>query len=174
MVSGSAPRAPLLRRNAEGSRPVEHVGNGASDRSRRRSGLVTSAPDDLDWDDEIRIALEERASMSPDALTGMEATLRFGGTRDDGDAHLRPAHRVAELDFIRPNAVGEGRLKVYGKGGRRSSISSEARCQTIGADVEDSFPPTRALEHWQPNYLDWWAEMGPDGSQPIDVYRARR
>ena len=65
-------------------------------------GLVTAAPDDIDWDDEIRIALEERAAMSPDALTGMEANLRFGGAREHGDAHLRPPVRVAELDLPAP------------------------------------------------------------------------
>ena len=62
-------------------------------------GLVTSAPDDIDWDDEVRIAIEERASLSPDALTGMEANLRFGVQGNDGDARLRPPLRMAELDL---------------------------------------------------------------------------
>ena len=65
-------------------------------------GLVTAAPDDLDWADEIRIALEERASLSPDALTGMEANLRFARRGDDGDARLRPALGLAELDLHPP------------------------------------------------------------------------
>ena len=62
-------------------------------------GLVTFAPDDLDWDDEVRIALEERASLSPDALTGMEANLRFPGAETMAVAHLRAAVGVAELDL---------------------------------------------------------------------------
>ena len=49
------------------------------------AGLITYAPDDIDWDDEIRLLLEERASFSPDALTGMEANLRFAGPGNDGD-----------------------------------------------------------------------------------------
>ena len=80
-------------------------------------GLVTSAPDDLDWADEIRIALEERSSMSPDALTGMEANLRFGGAET---MHSRVFGRLTAWQnwiFVRPNAVGDkGALKVYGTG----------------------------------------------------------
>ncbi len=56
-------------------------------------GLITVAPDDLDWEDEVRIAIEERASLSPDALTGMEASLRFPGAETRGDESLRPACR---------------------------------------------------------------------------------
>jgi benzoyl-CoA-dihydrodiol lyase len=80
-------------------------------------GLVTSTPDDLDWADEIRIALEERSSMSPDALTGMEANLRFGGAET---MHSRVFGRLTAWQnwiFVRPNAVGDkGALKVYGTG----------------------------------------------------------
>ncbi|MGQ0619326.1 MAG: 2,3-epoxybenzoyl-CoA dihydrolase [Panacagrimonas sp.] len=80
-------------------------------------GLVTGAPDDIDWDDEIRIALEERASLSPDALTGLEANLRFGITET---LETRVFGRLSAWQnwiFIRPNAVGDkGALKVYGKG----------------------------------------------------------
>jgi len=82
-------------------------------------GLVTSAPDDLDWDDEIRIALEERASMSPDALTGLEANLRFGGTETMETRIFGRLSAWQNWIFTRPNAVGEkGALKVYGKGGK--------------------------------------------------------
>jgi len=82
-------------------------------------GLVTSAPDDLDWDDEIRIALEERASMSPDALTGLEANLRFGGVETMETRIFGRLSAWQNWIFIRPNAVGEhGALKVYGKGGK--------------------------------------------------------
>jgi benzoyl-CoA-dihydrodiol lyase len=80
-------------------------------------GLVTSGPDALDWDDEIRIALEERSALSPDALTGMEANLRFG----PGETlETRVFGRLSAWQnwiFIRPNAVGEaGALKVFGTG----------------------------------------------------------
>ena len=82
-------------------------------------GLVTSAPDDLDWDDEIRIALEERASMSPDALTGLEANLRFCGPETMETRIFGRLSAWQNWIFIRPNAVGEkGALKVYGKGGK--------------------------------------------------------
>jgi benzoyl-CoA-dihydrodiol lyase len=82
-------------------------------------GLVTSAPDDLDWDDEIRIALEERASMSPDALSGLEANLRFGGSETMESRIFGRLSAWQNWIFIRPNAVGEhGALKAYGKGGK--------------------------------------------------------
>jgi len=80
-------------------------------------GLITSAPDDLDWTDEIRIALEERASMSPDALTGLEANLRFGGKETIETRIFGRLSAWQNWIFVRPNAVGEkGALKVYGKG----------------------------------------------------------
>jgi len=82
-------------------------------------GLVTAAPDDLDWSDEIRIALEERASMSPDALTGLEANLRFGGSETMESRIFGRLSAWQNWIFVRPNAVGEkGALKVYGKGGK--------------------------------------------------------
>jgi benzoyl-CoA-dihydrodiol lyase len=80
-------------------------------------GLVTSNPDDLDWDDEIRIAIEERVSMSPDALTGMEANLRFNGTENMFTRIFGRLTAWQNWIFQRPNAVGEsGALKVYGTG----------------------------------------------------------
>jgi benzoyl-CoA-dihydrodiol lyase len=82
-------------------------------------GLVTFAPDDIDWDDEVRLAIEERASLSPDALTGMEANLRFTGPET---MHTRIFGRLTAWQnwiFIRPNAVGEhGALKVFGTGSK--------------------------------------------------------
>ena len=84
-----------------------------------RLGLVTAAPDDLDWADEIRLALEERASMSPDALTGLEANLRFGGNETMATRIFGRLSAWQNWIFTRPNAVGEkGALKVYGKGGK--------------------------------------------------------
>ena len=80
-------------------------------------GLVTSAPDDIDWPDEVRIAIEERASMSPDALTGMEANLRFAGKETMETRIFGRLTAWQNWIFIRPNAVGEGgALKVYGTG----------------------------------------------------------
>ena len=82
-------------------------------------GLITVAPDALDWDDELRLALEERASLSPDALTGMEASLRFGTAET---LETRVFGRLSAWQnwiFIRPNAVGEaGALKVFGTGNK--------------------------------------------------------
>ena len=80
-------------------------------------GLVTSNPDDLDWDDEVRIAIEERVSMSPDALTGMEANLRFNGRENMFTRIFGRLTAWQNWIFQRPNAVGEsGALKVYGSG----------------------------------------------------------
>jgi benzoyl-CoA-dihydrodiol lyase len=82
-------------------------------------GLVTATPDDIDWGDEIRIALEERASLSPDALTGLEANLRFGERETMETRIFGRLSAWQNWIFIRPNAVGEsGALKVYGKGER--------------------------------------------------------
>ncbi|URI05899.1 2,3-epoxybenzoyl-CoA dihydrolase [Aquincola tertiaricarbonis] len=80
-------------------------------------GLVTAAPDDIDWDDEIRIAIEERAAMSPDALTGLEANLRFCGKENMVTRVFGRLTAWQNWIFNRPNAVGDkGALKVYGKG----------------------------------------------------------
>ncbi|MBQ1763739.1 MAG: benzoyl-CoA-dihydrodiol lyase [Aquincola sp.] len=80
-------------------------------------GLVTAAPDDIDWDDEIRIAIEERAAMSPDALTGLEANLRFSGKENMVTRVFGRLTAWQNWIFNRPNAVGDkGALKVYGKG----------------------------------------------------------
>jgi benzoyl-CoA-dihydrodiol lyase len=80
-------------------------------------GLVTSNPDDIDWTDEVRIAVEERVSMSPDALTGMEANLRFNGPENMFTRVFGRLTAWQNWIFQRPNAVGEkGALKVYGKG----------------------------------------------------------
>jgi benzoyl-CoA-dihydrodiol lyase len=82
-------------------------------------GLVTFAPDELDWEDEIRLALEERASLSPDALTGMEANLRFAGDETVATKIYGRLSAWQNWIFSRPNAVGEhGALKRYGTGAR--------------------------------------------------------
>ena len=82
-------------------------------------GLVTFTPDDLDWDEEVRIAIEERASLSPDALTGMEANLRFSGKETMETRIFGRLSAWQNWIFTRPNAVGEhGALKVYGSGAK--------------------------------------------------------
>ena len=83
------------------------------------AGLVTFTPDDIDWDDEVRIALEERAAFSPDALTGMEASLRFGGPETLESKIFARLSAWQNWIFQRPNAVGaKGALQVYGTGQR--------------------------------------------------------
>ena len=80
-------------------------------------GLVTFAPDDIDWDDEIRVFMEERLSFSPDALTGMEANLRFGGPETMETKIFARLTAWQNWIFQRPNAVGnDGALKRYGTG----------------------------------------------------------
>jgi benzoyl-CoA-dihydrodiol lyase len=80
-------------------------------------GLVTLTPDDIDWEDEIRIMLEERASLSPDAMTGMEASLRFPGKETMETRVFGRLSAWQNWIFIRPNAVGEeGALKLFGTG----------------------------------------------------------
>ncbi|MGH7318559.1 MAG: 2,3-epoxybenzoyl-CoA dihydrolase [Candidatus Rokuibacteriota bacterium] len=83
------------------------------------AGLVTFTPDDIDWDDEVRIAIEERVAFSPDALTGMEASLRFGGPETPESKIFARLSAWQNWIFQRPNAVGEkGALRVYGTGQR--------------------------------------------------------
>ena len=80
------------------------------------AGLVTFAPDDLDWEDEIRLAIEERTSLSPDALTGMEASLRFAGPETMDTKIYGRLTAWQNWIFQRPNAVGpRGALTNYGK-----------------------------------------------------------
>jgi benzoyl-CoA-dihydrodiol lyase len=82
-------------------------------------GLITLAPDDLDWEDEVRVAIEERASLSPDALTGMEASLRFPGAETTETKVFGRLSAWQNWVFIRPNSTGEhGALKLFGSGSR--------------------------------------------------------
>ncbi|CAG0934703.1 MAG: Benzoyl-CoA-dihydrodiol lyase [Rhodocyclaceae bacterium] len=82
-------------------------------------GLVTFTPDELDWDEELRIAIEERTALSPDALTGMEASLRFAGGETMDTRIFGRLTAWQNWIFNRPNAVGEaGALKVYGTGAK--------------------------------------------------------
>jgi benzoyl-CoA-dihydrodiol lyase len=95
----------------------DRIGTKLPAREALEAGLVTAAPDDLDWEDEVRQAVESRAAQSPDALTGLEANLRFGSPES---LETRVFGRLSAWQnwiFIRPNAVGtNGALKVYGTG----------------------------------------------------------
>ena len=83
------------------------------------AGLVSFAPDELDWDDEVRLAVESRAALSPDALTGMEANLRFAGPETMETKIFGRLTAWQNWIFIRPNAVGEkGALTAYGSQAR--------------------------------------------------------
>ena len=80
-----------------------------------------AAPDEIDWDDEVRMAIEERAAFSPDALTGMEANLRFAGPETMETKIFGRLTAWQNWIFQRPNAVGEkGALMTYGREGRPS------------------------------------------------------
>ncbi len=96
-----------------------HIGRPIGAAEAESLGLITYAPDDLDWEEEVRIAIEERASLSPDALTGMEASLRFGGAETMETRIFGRLSAWQNWIFIRPNAVGEaGALKVFGTGSK--------------------------------------------------------
>jgi len=93
------------------------IGKKLSAREALEAGLVSAAPDDLDWEDEIRQAIESRAAQSPDALTGLEANLRFGPGETVETRIFGRLSAWQNWIFVRPNAVGAGgALKVYGTG----------------------------------------------------------
>jgi benzoyl-CoA-dihydrodiol lyase len=110
---------PRLHAHYCGNVPALPLSTAISTAEARDFGLVTFAPDDIDWEDEVRIAVEERASLSPDALTGMEASLRFAGPETMLTRVFGRLTAWQNWIFIRPNAVGEqGALKVYGTGAK--------------------------------------------------------
>ena len=97
----------------------EHIGRDLGAEDAHELGLVTFIPDDIDWEDEVRLALEERASFSPDALTGMEANLRFGGPETLESKIFGRLSAWQNWIFQRPNASGtQGALQAYGTGAR--------------------------------------------------------
>jgi benzoyl-CoA-dihydrodiol lyase len=97
----------------------EQIGRVLDAQAALEAGLVTYAPDDIDWEDEIRLLLEERASFSPDALTAMEANLRFAGPETLETKIFGRLSAWQNWIFQRPNAAGEaGALKLYGTGKR--------------------------------------------------------
>jgi len=90
-----------------------------------RLGLVTFAPDDIDWDEEVRITLEERAGFSPDALTGLEANYRFAGPETLETKIFGRLTAWQNWIFTRPNAAGpDGALRRFGTG-RRAEFDRE-------------------------------------------------
>ncbi|PYN50826.1 MAG: benzoyl-CoA-dihydrodiol lyase [Candidatus Rokuibacteriota bacterium] len=98
------------------------IGEDLDSAAAAEAGLVTFTPDDIDWDDEVRIAIEERAAFSPDALTGMEASIRFGGPETLESKIFGRLSAWQNWIFQRGNAVGpKGALEVYGTG-RRSEF----------------------------------------------------
>ena len=97
--------------------PVSSSGGSEAMFSHDQPLVVTSAPDDIDWADETRLAIEERVAMSPDALTGMEANLRFNGPENMFTRVFGRLTAWQNWIFQRPNATGpEGALKLYGTG----------------------------------------------------------
>jgi benzoyl-CoA-dihydrodiol lyase len=95
------------------------VGESLDAEAAMRLGLVTAAPDELDWNEEIRLAVEERTSLSPDALTGLEANLRFAGPETTATRIFARLSAWQNWIFNRPNATGkDGSLKLFGGGGK--------------------------------------------------------
>jgi len=95
------------------------IGSPLAARPAADAGLATFTPDELDWDDEVRLAIESRIALSPDAMTGLEANLRFGPTENTDSRIFGRLSAWQNWIFIRPNAVGPtGALKVYGTGNR--------------------------------------------------------
>ena len=103
------------------------------------AGLVTFAPDDLDWEDEIRVAIEERTSLSPDALTGMEASLRFAGPETMDTKIYGRLTAWQNWIFQRPNAVGEKGALITASQRKHSLISrgrkSRQRCTRMNTGL---------------------------------------
>ena len=105
----------LPRRRRSASTKCSARRSRSTRRRRMDAGLVSFAPDELDWDDEVRLAVEGRAAFSPDALTGMEANLRFAGPETMETKIFGRLTAWQNWIFIRPNAVGEkGALTAYG------------------------------------------------------------
>ena len=177
------------------------------------AGLVTFTPDDIDWDDDVRM-MPRRAPASPDALTAMEANLRFAGpetmeTKIFGrlttwqnwvfqrPERSRPGRRTAPLRHRippelrpRPRSEGEETTITAFLGHARAARAPLARWRSLAhmrenvpvtvVDIESRIPNNvglaadrrlqRALESWQPKFIEWWKELGPVAFQGSDVY----
>jgi benzoyl-CoA-dihydrodiol lyase len=111
--------ARFCRDQSRGSEMRKRIGDALGPRQAAELGLVTFTPDELDWSDEIRLAIESRLALSPDAMTGLEANLRFGEHETMDSRIFGRLSPWQNWIFIRPNAVGPtGALKVYGTGNR--------------------------------------------------------
>ena len=161
-----------------------------------QAGLVTFARDDIDYDDEVRVFLEERASFSPDGSTGLEANLRFGGPETMESKIFARLTAWQNWIFQRPNAVGDegcaasataaasGRRSIPGglsdasRDARRDDKESTMIIQSVdystkipnNVNLTEDRQVLRALESWHPGYIDWWKTMGPEGFQEALVY----
>jgi benzoyl-CoA-dihydrodiol lyase len=119
MVNGRTRLATRFNNETKAAALERHAGAPLDAAAALDLGLVTFAPDELDWDDEIRLAIEERASLSPDALTGMEANLRFPGAETVATKVFGRLSAWQNWIFTRPNATGDGgALKRYGSGAK--------------------------------------------------------
>jgi len=111
--------ARFCRDQSRGSEMRKRIGDVLGPREAAELGLVTFTPDELDWTDEIRLAIEGRLALSPDAMTGLEANLRFGEHENMDSRIFGRLSAWQNWIFVRPNAVGStGALKVYGTGNR--------------------------------------------------------
>lgn len=111
--------ARFCRDQSRGSEMRKRIGDVLGPREAAELGLVTFTPDELDWADEIRLAIEGRLALSPDAMTGLEANLRFGEHENMDSRIFGRLSAWQNWIFVRPNAVGStGALKVYGTGNR--------------------------------------------------------
>ena len=187
------PRDPLPRRTRQRrQRPRPRSAKPLDADTADALGLITAAYDDIDWDDEVRLLLEERASFSADALTGLEANLRFPGPETMETRIFGRLTAWQNWIFQRPNAVGDnGSLKRYGTGERptfdpaqgltnRRIQESASMPDSIAIDYDGLIPNNvgladdlrvrRALETWHPGYIDWWKTMGPEGFQNSPVF----
>ena len=154
------------------------IGEDLDARAAAAAGLVTFAPDDIDWDDEVRIAIEERAAFSPDALTGMEASLRFGGPETVESKIFARLSAWQNWIFQRGERGGRAGGAPRVRDGPAPGVRSEESLMAI--DYQERIPNNvslhenrrllRALEEWQPRFLQWWSDMGPEGFQARDVY----
>jgi benzoyl-CoA-dihydrodiol lyase len=120
-ASGGATRLAVRFNGNEAGRQAaeQSAGQDLDAAAAARLGLVTQTPDDLDWEDELRLVIEERASFSPDALTGMEANLRFAGPETADTKIFGRLSAWQNWIFQRPNAAGpQGALRRYGTGQR--------------------------------------------------------
>ncbi len=119
MVSGRSRLATRFNSEDAAERLKVSIGEALNAPAALTAGLVTVTPDDLDWEEEIRLGLDDRAALSPDALTGMEASLRFSGSETMETKIFGRLSAWQNWIFNRPNAVGEkGALKLFGSGSK--------------------------------------------------------